>query len=142
MYCYIGKRRFGNYPVDDPLNKKVLKEFTYTVKRCDWNIFFPQDLLKYTPHHHHDRSSLQTALTDLENVTHILNERKRESEELFQAKKLQKALNCKFPGEREARLVRQDEMNEMVWAGYCPYVLSKEIYISLFGKKKIMRIKH
>ena len=90
--------------------------------------FFPQDLLKYTPHHHHDRSSLQTALTDLENVTHILNERKRESEELFQAKKLQKALNCKFPGEREHRLVRQDEMNEMV----CVHIsLKKSILHSL-----------
>ncbi|XP_078337280.1 uncharacterized protein LOC111137059 isoform X3 [Crassostrea virginica] len=83
------------------------------IQRFPQFIMLIKDLLKYTPHHHHDRSSLQTALTDLENVTHILNERKRESEELFQAKKLQKALNCKFPGEREARLVRQDEMNEM-----------------------------
>jgi Rho guanine nucleotide exchange factor 10 len=71
-------------------------------------------LLKYTPHHHHDRSSLQSALTDLENVTHILNERKRESEELFQAKKLQKVLNFKVIGEREPRLVRQDDMEELV----------------------------
>ena len=98
----------------DPLNKIVLKEFNKKSGNLIEMCFSPQDLLKYTPHHHHDRSSLQTALTDLENVTHILNERKRESEELFQAKKLQKALNCKFPGEREARLVRQDEMNEMV----------------------------
>lgn len=73
-----------------------------------------QDLLKYTPHHHHDRSSLQTALTDLENVTHMLNERKRESEELFQSKKLQKMLNFKIPGEKQCRLVRQDDMEEVV----------------------------
>lgn len=47
-------------------------------------------------------------------MTHILNERKRESEELFQAKKLQKVLNFKVIGEREPRLVRQDDMEELV----------------------------
>ncbi|XP_062618694.1 rho guanine nucleotide exchange factor 10-like isoform X2 [Saccostrea cucullata] len=83
------------------------------IQRFPQFIMLIKDLLKYTPHHHHDRSSLQTALTDLENVTHILNERKRESEELFQAKKLQKVLNFKVPGEKQPRLVRQDDMEEM-----------------------------
>ncbi|XP_061162853.1 uncharacterized protein LOC133172061 [Saccostrea echinata] len=83
------------------------------IQRFPQFIMLIKDLLKYTPHHHHDRSSLQTALTDLENVTHILNERKRESEELFQAKKLQKVLNFKVPGERHPRLVRQDDMEEV-----------------------------
>lgn len=88
--------------------------------KTGWFLIYPlicplsQDLLKYTPHHHHDRSSLQTALTDLENVTHMLNERKRESEELFQSKKLQKMLNFKIPGEKQCRLVRQDDMEEVV----------------------------
>lgn len=97
----------------------------------------PQDLLKYTPHHHHDRSSLQTALTDLENVTHMLNERKRESEELFQSKKLQKTLNFKIPGEKQCRLVRQDDMEEVVrvWASihaYNCYFFNTDIIIIVF----------
>ncbi|XP_056013747.1 uncharacterized protein LOC125646134 isoform X6 [Ostrea edulis] len=83
------------------------------IQRFPQFIMLIKDLLKYTPHHHHDRSCLQSALTDLENVTHILNERKRESEELFQAKKLQKVLNFKVIGEREPRLVRQDDMEEL-----------------------------
>lgn len=83
------------------------------IQRFPQFIMLIKDLLKYTPHHHHDRSSLQTALTDLENVTHMLNERKRESEELFQSKKLQKMLNFKIPGEKQCRLVRQDDMEEV-----------------------------
>nr|XP_034337899.1 uncharacterized protein LOC105340678 isoform X3 [Crassostrea gigas] len=83
------------------------------IQRFPQFIMLIKDLLKYTPHHHHDRSSLQTALTDLENVTHMLNERKRESEELFQSKKLQKTLNFKIPGEKQCRLVRQDDMEEV-----------------------------
>lgn len=40
-----------------------------------------QDLLKYTPHGHHDRMSLQLALTQLESLAEMLNERKREAEQ-------------------------------------------------------------
>ena len=42
-------------------------------------------MLKYTPYAHPDRRSLQLALTELENVAHKLNERKRISEQRFQA---------------------------------------------------------
>ena len=41
----------------------------------------PQDLLKHTPQGHHDRMSLQLALTQLESLAEMLNERKRESEQ-------------------------------------------------------------
>lgn len=40
-----------------------------------------QDLLKHTPHGHADRMSLQLALTQLESLAELLNERKRESEQ-------------------------------------------------------------
>jgi Rho guanine nucleotide exchange factor 10 len=42
---------------------------------------FFQDLLKHTPKDHHDRMSLQLALTQLESLAAMLNERKRESEQ-------------------------------------------------------------
>lgn len=47
-----------------------------------------QDLLKYTPSDHHDRINLQMALTELENLTHKLNETKRDSEMRYEAKKI------------------------------------------------------
>ncbi|XP_035829143.1 rho guanine nucleotide exchange factor 10-like protein [Aplysia californica] len=55
------------------------------VQRFPQFIMCLQDLLKYTPQTHHDRRALQLALTELENVTHKLNERKRHSEQRFQA---------------------------------------------------------
>ncbi len=42
--------------------------------------FVFQDLLKHTAREHHDRLPLQLALTELETLTHRLNESKRESE--------------------------------------------------------------
>ncbi|XP_029716970.1 uncharacterized protein LOC115260194 isoform X2 [Aedes albopictus] len=54
------------------------------VQRFPQFILFLQDLLKYTPQGHHDRMSLQLALTQLESLAEMLNERKREAEQ-FQA---------------------------------------------------------
>ncbi|KAL5015085.1 hypothetical protein ScPMuIL_009355 [Solemya velum] len=71
-----------------------------------------QDILKYTPPHHHDRRALQSALTELENVAHNLNERKRENEQHFKAQQLLNKMNLKFPvGHR--RLIREDDMEEV-----------------------------
>ncbi|XP_052082566.1 rho guanine nucleotide exchange factor 10-like isoform X2 [Mytilus californianus] len=81
------------------------------VQRFPQFITMMQDLLKYTPHQHHDRSSLQTALTDLENVAHKLNESKRLAEQKFQAKKVMKELNIK--NLKTLRLLRQDDLDQI-----------------------------
>lgn len=47
-----------------------------------------QDLLKQTPPEHADRLSLQLALSELESLTHKLNETKRESENRHDVKKV------------------------------------------------------
>ncbi|CAG7820463.1 unnamed protein product [Allacma fusca] len=51
------------------------------VQRFPQFILLLQDLLKHTPKDHHDRMSLQLALTQLESLAAMLNERKRESEQ-------------------------------------------------------------
>ncbi|XP_055914281.1 rho guanine nucleotide exchange factor 10 isoform X2 [Eupeodes corollae] len=51
------------------------------VQRFPQFILFLQDLLKYTPQGHHDRMSLQLALSQLELLAEMLNERKREAEQ-------------------------------------------------------------
>ncbi|XP_049311540.1 uncharacterized protein LOC105222216 [Bactrocera dorsalis] len=51
------------------------------VQRFPQFILFLQDILKYTPQGHHDRMSLQLALTQLELLAEMLNERKREAEQ-------------------------------------------------------------
>ncbi|XP_059179092.1 rho guanine nucleotide exchange factor 10-like protein [Physella acuta] len=62
------------------------------VQRFPQFIMFLQDLIKYTPQNHHDRRALQLALTELENVAYKLNERKRQSEQHFQAQQTIKLL--------------------------------------------------
>lgn len=51
------------------------------VQRFPQFILFLQDLLKHTPHGHADRMALQLALTQLESLAEMLNERKREAEQ-------------------------------------------------------------
>ncbi|XP_068153000.1 rho guanine nucleotide exchange factor 10-like protein [Drosophila tropicalis] len=51
------------------------------VQRFPQFILFLQDLLKYTPQGHHDRMSLQLALSQLELLAEMLNESKREAEQ-------------------------------------------------------------
>ncbi|GFN92550.1 rho guanine nucleotide exchange factor 10 [Plakobranchus ocellatus] len=58
------------------------------VQRFPQFIMVLQDLIKFTPTAHCDRRSLQLALTELENVAFKLNERKRHSEQKFQAKQV------------------------------------------------------
>ena len=68
-------------------------------------------MLKYTPHQHHDRSSLQTALTDLENVAHKLNESKRLTEQKLQAKRFMKERSIKSI--KVDKLLRQDDLDQI-----------------------------
>ena len=58
------------------------------IQRFPQFILLLQDLLKETPTGHEDRMALQLALTTLESLAEMLNERKRESEQAaaFQAK--------------------------------------------------------
>lgn len=51
------------------------------VQRFPQFILLLQDLLKETPPGHSDRMALQLALTTLESLAEMLNERKRESEQ-------------------------------------------------------------
>ena len=58
------------------------------IQRFPQFILLLQDFLKATPTGHEDRMALQLALTTLESLAEMLNERKRESEQAaaFQAK--------------------------------------------------------
>ncbi|RUS71131.1 hypothetical protein EGW08_021110 [Elysia chlorotica] len=62
------------------------------VQRFPQFIMVLQDLIKYTPRSHPDRGSLQLALTELETVAYQLNERKRRSEQKFQARQVTRSL--------------------------------------------------
>ncbi|ESO89956.1 hypothetical protein LOTGIDRAFT_234067 [Lottia gigantea] len=92
------------------------------VQRFPQFIMFLQDLVKYTPQDHHDRRSLQLALTELENVTHKLNERKRTSEQTFQAKQITnqllrqitKQVPPRYLPDKTRRLIRQNDFEQVV----------------------------
>lgn len=81
-----------------------------------------QDLLKYTPQGHHDRVSLQMALTQLESLADSLNERKREAEQ-YQAYKemlgqISGPFNTRFiagssSDQRHNYLLREDNVTQL-----------------------------
>lgn len=77
-----------------------------------------QDLLKHTPQGHHDRMSLQLALTQLESLAEMLNERKREAEQYQAFRDTLKHINTKFAlrGIQEGNryLLRQDDVLQLV----------------------------
>ncbi|XP_064610358.1 rho guanine nucleotide exchange factor 10-like protein [Liolophura sinensis] len=79
-----------------------------------------QDLLKYTPHDHHDRLGLQRALTELENIAHKLNERKRESEQKLEAKAMlanfKEHMITKTGHEQNRKMIRVDDLDQVVEA--------------------------
>lgn len=72
-----------------------------------------QDLLKYTHRDHHDREQLQEAVTCIENVTHELNESKRQSEQLYHGQQILSKLSTKIPQEKNVYLIRQDDMEQV-----------------------------
>lgn len=91
------------------------------IQRFPQFIMLLQDLIKYTPHNHHDRRALQLALTELENVAHKLNERKRLCEQYFQAKQTMQLLPKQLPSqvlsgrkaEKPRRLIRFDNFDQI-----------------------------
>lgn len=87
------------------------------VQRFPQFILFLQDLLKHTPQGHHDRMSLQLALTQLESLAEMLNERKREAEQYQAFRDTLKHINTKFAlrGIQEGNryLLRQDDVLQL-----------------------------
>ena len=77
-----------------------------------------QDLLKHTPHDHVDRMSLQLALTQLESLAELLNERKRESEQYQAFRETLKRVSGKFSlrplADNNRFLLRQDDVHLVV----------------------------
>lgn len=90
-----------------------------------------QDLLKHTPQGHHDRMSLQLALTQLESLAEMLNERKREAEQYQAFRDTLKHINTKFAlrGIQEGNryLLRQDDMQQLV--SFIYFLCFIQIYI-------------
>lgn len=77
-----------------------------------------KDLLKHTPQGHHDRMSLQLALTQLESLAEMLNERKRESEQFQAFKEMLRHINGRFAArprpEGHRYLLREDNVTQLV----------------------------
>ncbi|KAK0174347.1 hypothetical protein PV327_010130 [Microctonus hyperodae] len=89
------------------------------VQRFPQFILFLQDLLKHTPHGHHDRMSLQLALTQLESLAEMLNERKREAEQFQAFKKMLRHVSGKLAhrplssSSSSRYLIREDNVTQM-----------------------------
>ncbi|TGZ53966.1 Rho guanine nucleotide exchange factor 10 [Temnothorax longispinosus] len=87
------------------------------VQRFPQFILFLQDLLKHTPQGHHDRMSLQLALTQLESLAEMLNERKREAEQFQAFKEMLRHVSGKLshrPLSSASRyLIREDNVTQL-----------------------------
>ncbi|XP_067128499.1 rho guanine nucleotide exchange factor 10-like protein isoform X2 [Centruroides vittatus] len=86
------------------------------VQRFPQFILLLQDLLKYTPAGHHDRMSLQLALTQLESLAETLNERKRESEQHHAVREVLKHIgkfSLKSFNDKDHYLLRQDDVLQL-----------------------------
>lgn len=73
--------------------------------------------MKDTPPGHHDRMSLQLALTQLESLAETLNERKREAEQHHAVREVLKHLgkfSFKSSADRDHYLLRQDDVVQLV----------------------------
>ena len=84
------------------------------IQRFPQFILLLQDLLKETPPGHRDRMALQLALTTLESLAEMLNERKREAEQsaAFQAKL--RSTGSKLGKSDAARvLLREDDVQQL-----------------------------
>ena len=77
-----------------------------------------QDLLKHTPHGHADRMTLQLALTQLESLAELLNERKREAEQYQAFRDTLRRVSGKFSlrplADNNRYLLRQDNAHLVV----------------------------
>ncbi|UXI15879.1 hypothetical protein NH340_JMT01822 [Sarcoptes scabiei] len=84
------------------------------VQRFPQFILLLSDLLKHTPPDHHDRMSLQLALTQLESLADRLNERKRDAERHFAVKQLLKDyLSSSTTNSSNRFLLRQDDIYQL-----------------------------
>ncbi|XP_046678274.1 rho guanine nucleotide exchange factor 10 isoform X1 [Homalodisca vitripennis] len=87
------------------------------VQRFPQFILFLQDLLHHTGHGHPDRMSLQLALTQLESLAELLNERKREAEQSQAFREMLRAISGKLSakniGDNNRCLLRQDDVTQM-----------------------------
>ncbi|XP_030380737.1 rho guanine nucleotide exchange factor 10-like protein [Scaptodrosophila lebanonensis] len=114
------------------------------VQRFPQFILFLQDLLKYTPQGHHDRMSLQLALSQLELLAELLNESKREAEQYQAFKEMLGHISGTFntrslnsDGNRPRYLLREDNVTHMEFnqAGFI--VKSKQRRLLLLNDKVI-----
>ncbi|XP_038060935.1 rho guanine nucleotide exchange factor 10-like isoform X2 [Patiria miniata] len=100
------------------------------IQRFPQFICLLQDLLKRTPAGHADRMPLQLALTKLETLASVLNERKRQSEQRYAVKQLMKCLNVKFSvkfkNDRSRWLIRQDDMLQTTYDSHGEIIKCKE----------------
>lgn len=75
-------------------------------------------MLKHTPQGHHDRMSLQLALTQLESLAEMLNERKREAEQFQAFRETLRHIGGKFTArplsDGNRYLLREDNVTQLV----------------------------
>ena len=94
-----------------------LNFFGLTVKpiqRFPQFILLLQDLLKETPPGHDDRMALQLALTTLESLAEMLNERKRECEQAAAFREKLRTVGGKIGKSEETRmLLREDDVQRL-----------------------------
>ncbi|XP_072036200.1 rho guanine nucleotide exchange factor 10-like protein [Amphiura filiformis] len=100
------------------------------IQRFPQFICLLQDLLKRTPSGHADRMPLQLALTKLETLAGVLNDRKKQTEQKHAVKQLIKNLNVKLshklPNDRIRWVVRQDDMLQTVYDVHGQEIKCKE----------------
>ncbi|XP_054088382.1 uncharacterized protein LOC105218092 [Zeugodacus cucurbitae] len=115
------------------------------VQRFPQFILFLQDILKYTPQGHHDRMSLQLALTQLELLAEMLNERKREAEQYQGFKEMLGHITGTFnarsltstDGNRARYLLREDNVTHVEFNQAGLIVKSKQRRLLLLNDKVI-----
>merc|ERR1719223_2103976 len=84
------------------------------IQRFPQFILLLQDLLKETPPGHSDRMALQLALTTLESLAEMLNERKREAEQIAAFRAKMRQIGSKLGRSETGRvLLREDEVQRL-----------------------------
>ena len=84
------------------------------IQRFPQFILLLQDLLKETPPGHDDRMALQLALTTLESLAEMLNERKRECEQAAAFREKLRTVGGKIGKSEETRmLLREDDVQRL-----------------------------
>ncbi|XP_059612881.1 uncharacterized protein LOC132259326 isoform X1 [Phlebotomus argentipes] len=115
------------------------------VQRFPQFILFLQDLLKYTPQGHQDRMALQLALTQLESLAEMLNERKREAEQYQAFKEMLGHISGTFNtrslstdgNSRNRCLLREDNVTQLEF-NQCGFIVkSKQRRLLLLNDKVI-----